>query len=155
MVAIIIIIIIIIITLDNTYLKMEVGLPQDGEGPEIARVIKCLRDKDDIPIGTANDNPILDSRVYEVEFLDGHKASIAANAIAENLFAQVDDEGYRTILMQEIVDHWMNRREVKKGDAFIISPNCGQHRNGTTKWWEILVQWKGGYTSWRSLKDVK
>ena len=40
----------------------------------------------------ANDNPILDSRVYEAEFLDGNKASLAANAIAENLFAQVDDE---------------------------------------------------------------
>ena len=84
---------------------MEVALPRDGEGPELARVIKRLRDKDGIPIGTANDNPILDSRVYEVEFLDGHKASLAANAIAENLFAQVYDEGYCTVLMQEIVDH--------------------------------------------------
>ena len=70
-------------TLDDTYLKMEVALPRDGECPELARVIKRLRDKYGIPIGTANDNPILDSRVYEVKFLDGHKASLAANAIAE------------------------------------------------------------------------
>ena len=84
---------------------MEVALPRDGEGPELARVVKHLQYTDGIPIGTANDNPILDSRVYEVEFLDGHKASLAANAIAENLFAQVDDEGYCTVLMQEIVNH--------------------------------------------------
>ena len=57
-------------TLYDTYLKMEVDLPRDGEGPELARVIKRLQDKDGIPIGTANDNPILDSRVYGVEFLD-------------------------------------------------------------------------------------
>ena len=45
-------------TLDDTYLKMEVDLPPDGKDPELARVVKCLRDKDGIPIGTANDNPI-------------------------------------------------------------------------------------------------
>ena len=135
-------------TLDNTYLKMGVALPRDGEGPELARVIKRLRDKDGIPIGTAKDNPILDSRVYEVEFLDGHKASLATNAIAEHLFAQVDNEGYRTVLMQEIVNHLVNGRELKKDGAFIISTNGGQRRKETTKGWEILVQWKDGSTSW-------
>ena len=90
-----------------------------------------------------------------MEFLDGHKASLAANAIAENLFAQVNNEGYRTFLMQEIVDHRVNGREVKKGNTFIISPNGGQRRKETTKGWDILVQWKDGSTSWESLKDVK
>ena len=90
-----------------------------------------------------------------MEFLDGHKASLAANATVEILFAQVDDEGYRTVLMQEIVNHRVNGREVKKDDAFIISPNGGQRRKETTKGWEILVQWKDGSTSWESLKDVK
>ena len=120
-------------TLDDTYLKMEVSLPRDGEGPELACVIKRLREKDGIPIGTANDNPILDSQVYEVEFIDGHKASLEANAIAKFLFAQVNDEGYRTVLMQEIIDHRVNVREVKKVDAFIVSPNGSKRRKETTK----------------------
>ena len=47
--------------LDDTYLNMEVALPRDGKGPELDRVVKRLRDKDGIPIGTANDNSILDS----------------------------------------------------------------------------------------------
>ena len=34
---------------------------------------------------------ILDTRFYEVEYLDGHKASLAANNIAENIFSQVDE----------------------------------------------------------------
>ena len=50
-----------------------------------------------MPVGTANDNPILDTRVYEVEYADGHKAALAANAIAENMFAQVDDESNRHV----------------------------------------------------------
>ena len=66
---------------------MEVDLPRDGEGLELACVVKRVREKYGIPIGTANDNPILDSRIYEVEYLDGHRASLSANAIAENLSA--------------------------------------------------------------------
>lgn len=64
-----------------------------GGKVEFARVTKRLHDKDGLPIRTVNDNPILDSRMYEVEFPDGHKTSMAANVIAENLFAQVDPEG--------------------------------------------------------------
>ena len=84
-----------------------------------------MQDKDGISIGTANDNPILDFRIYEVEYPDGHRASLAANAIAEILFAQVDDEGHRSVLLQEIVKHFVNRREVTKEHAFIISHNGG------------------------------
>ena len=57
--------------------------------------------------------------------------------------------------MQDIVDHRVNGREVKKVDAFIISPNGGQRRTETAKGWDILFQWKDGSTSWESLKDVK
>ena len=59
--------------LDDTYVNMEIALPRDGDGPEFARVTKRLRDANGLPIGTANDNPILDTRLYEVEYLDGHK----------------------------------------------------------------------------------
>ena len=46
--------------------------------------MKRLRDADAIPIGTANEIPVLDSHMYEVEYQDGTKASLAANYIAEN-----------------------------------------------------------------------
>jgi hypothetical protein len=76
---------------DDTYLNMELALPS-------ARVTKRLRDVNGLPIGTAHDNPILDSRMYDVEYQDGHKAAMAANAIAQNLFAQVDAEGNGHVL---------------------------------------------------------
>jgi hypothetical protein len=83
---------------DDTYLNMELAIPRDSDGPEYARVTKRLKDKDGKPIGMANNNPILDTRLYEVEYPDGYKASLAANAIAENMWAQVDDEGNRHVL---------------------------------------------------------
>ena len=141
--------------LNDTYLNIEVALPRDGDGPEFAKVTKRLRDANGIPIGTANDNPLLDTRIYEVEYLDGHKAALAANTIAENMFAQVDDEGNRHVIFQEIIDHRRDGTELNQQDAFITSKNGGRRRRETTKGWEILLQWKDGSTTWEKIKDVK
>ena len=141
--------------LEDTYLNMEIALPRDGEGPEFAKVTKRLRDANGIPIGTANDNPILDTRLYEVEYADGYKASLAANAIAENMFAQVDDDGHRFVLLDSVVDHRVDGTEVRKENGFIQSSNGGRRWKETTKGWEVLIQWKDGSTSWEKMKDVK
>ncbi len=140
---------------DDTYLNMELALPRNGAEVQFGRVVKRLRDKDGLPIGTAHDNPILDTRMYEVEFQDGHKASLAANVIAENLFAQIDDEGNRHVLFEEIMDHRTNGRQVLQQDAFILNRSGTRRRRETTIGWELLVRWKDGSTSWIALKDLK
>lgn len=76
------------------YLHMELAIDRGGDHPEHARVTKRLKDKDGRPIGTAHENPILDSRMYEVEFLDGHRQAMSANNITQNMFAQVDEHGH-------------------------------------------------------------
>ena len=44
--------------------------------------------------------------MYEVEFQDGHRTSLAAIAITENSsFAQIDNEGNRHLLFEEIIDY--------------------------------------------------
>ena len=55
------------------------------DGPEFARVIKRLKDKDRRPIRIASDNPILDTRMYEVEYANGYKSAMAANMTENNL----------------------------------------------------------------------
>jgi hypothetical protein len=134
---------------------MEVVLPRDDEGPTFAKVTKRLRDANGIPIGTANDNPILDSRIYEVEYLDGYRASLSANAIAENMFAQVDEDGNRYTILDDIVDHRVDGTEIRKDDAFITSKNGGKRRKMTTRGWEILLQWKDGSITWEAMKDIQ
>ena len=42
-----------------------------------------------------------------------------------------------------------------KEHTFIISHNGRRRRKETTQGWEILIQWKDGYTTWKSLKDLK
>ena len=93
--------------------------------------------------------------MYEVEYQDGHKASLSANAIAQNMFAKVDEEGNRHILFQEIVDHRVDGKEFKQQDAFITTNTGTRRRRETTQGWEILVHWKDGSSTCLAMKDMK
>jgi hypothetical protein len=140
---------------EDMYLGMELALPHSSGGePQFAKVTKWLKDADSLPIGTAHDNPILDTQQYEVEFVDGHKQAMLANTIAENIFAQVDDEGNQNLLLHEIIDHQKGFGAVAQQDAFVISRNGTRRRQETTKGWELLVEWKDGSTNWVVLKDM-
>jgi hypothetical protein len=57
------------------------------------------RDADGKPIGVANLNHLLDTRVYEVELTDGAVAEYTANLIAISLYEQVDEHANEFILM--------------------------------------------------------
>jgi hypothetical protein len=143
---------------DDTYLNMEIALPRGGGDPEdvqFARVTKRLRDAEGRPIGTASDNPLLDTREYEVEFLDGHVESLSANLIAQHLFSQVDEEGHRHILLDDIIDFRRDETAIDKADAFITMRNGVKRRRKTTQGWQLLCQWKDGSTNWVAMKDMK
>ena len=88
----------------DTYLNVELSIPRDSDGPEFSCVKRLLRDNDGPPNKKAINNPILDKHMYEVGYLDGNKSTLAVNGIAENMFAQVDDEDNRQILFEEIID---------------------------------------------------
>ena len=90
----------------DMYLNMEVLLPQDGEQMRAARVLGRAKDDRGNIKGSFNDNPILNTCVYDVMFPDGAIPQYSANVIAENLFAQVDEDGYRRYqLLDSILHH--------------------------------------------------
>ena len=93
--------------------------------------------------------------MYEVEYLDGERVSLSANHIEDNLFAQVDHEGNRQVLMKEIINYRTNVLEVKQQDTFITMRTGTKRIRETTKGWEILIKWKDGSTNWVALKDAK
>jgi len=140
---------------DNTYLNLELSLPCGDDGPTFAWVKRRARDSDNQPIGIAHNNPILDTRMFKVEFDDGYVTAMAANAIAQNLYSQVDEEGNRLLLMDEIIDCQPTTEAVKQADAFITTTSGRKRRKETTKGWELLVRWKDGSTTWSPLKDMK
>jgi hypothetical protein len=98
----------------------------------------------------------LDTRVFEVQFSDGHVSEYETNVIAENIYATVDDDGFETLLFHEIIDHRVDRNIALDADnAWIISHNGNKSRRRTTQGWELCVEWKDGSTSWIPLKDLK
>ena len=101
----------------DNYVNMGFALDRHDDGPEFVRVNKILNDKDGRPIGIAAYNPILDIRMYGVEYTDGYKTVITANAITSNLFSQVDQDGQRFLLFNAIIDLCTYRTYIKVGES--------------------------------------
>jgi hypothetical protein len=92
--------------ISDNYVGMEFALPRGEDGTLIhATVRRRLNDEEGNPIGRSHSNPLLDSRKYEVIYADGEVDELTANVIAENLIAQIDEEGRRQMMLSEIIDH--------------------------------------------------
>jgi hypothetical protein len=72
----------------NMELTMGIGMDDERQG----RVVKHLRGIGGEPTGHAHSNPFFDTREYDVKFMDGTTEKYAANVIADNMYAQVDDK---------------------------------------------------------------
>jgi hypothetical protein len=139
----------------DQYITAKVMLPR-GDVLEKAIVTSRKRDANGALIGRANANPLLDTRVYEVQFSDGASSEYSANVIAENIFATVDDDGYECVLLDEIIDHRCDPAiAITIDDSWITGFNGNRSRRRTSKGWELCVSWKDGSTSWLPLKDLR
>jgi hypothetical protein len=138
----------------DQYINAEVLIPV-GDSLLTGKVIARKKDRDGNPVGRSNANPILDSRVLEVQFNDGVVKEFAANVIAEHIYSQVDNEGRRHLILDEIIDHRKDGSAVAPDDLYVTDRNGNQHMRRTTKGWKLSVQWKDGSVSWLPLKDLK
>ena len=64
-----------------------------GEADELGTVKPRKRDNNGNPVGVSNYNPLLNTREYEVEFLDGSIDVLSSYTIAEAKYSQVDQDG--------------------------------------------------------------
>ena len=137
----------------DKYISAQIVVPK-GDAVTYGKVVRRKRDGDGNLIGHANKNPILDTSVYEVLFDDGHIEAFAANVIAEQLYSQVDDEGFQYLIIDAIIDHKRDGSAISADDGY-VTVNGRQRPKMTTKGWKLCVQWKDGSTSWEPLKDLK
>jgi len=98
----------------NIYLALSRG---DEDRLQHAIVKKCAVDCDSLPIGVANSNQVLDSCVYEVEYNDGSLEALSTNIIAENVLSQVDENGHRQMMTEEIIYHRRTSDAMAKNDS--------------------------------------
>ncbi|KAI2513194.1 Reverse transcriptase (RNA-dependent DNA polymerase) [Fragilaria crotonensis] len=137
----------------DQYVGAEVNLPI-GDRMMSGKVRGRKRTADGSLVGKANANPILDTRTYEVEFPDGQTAELAANIIAQNMYAMCDTEGNQYLLLAGIVDHRKDDSAIERPDMYIQRGSNQQIRK-TTKGWRLCVEWRDGSTSWERLADLK
>ena len=143
-------------TAGDPYLNVEIALPRAGaDSWHYGKVTKRAKGEDGNPIGVASDQPLFDTRTYEVEFPDGHSETMQANTIAECMFAQVDSEGHRHVLLEDIVDHRASTEALSMEDGYMKGRNNKKYPKKTTRGWDVLCQWKDMSTTWVPLKDVK
>jgi hypothetical protein len=138
----------------DNYLSAELMLPKGGVLVK-GRMTARKRDRDGNPVGRANDNPILDTRSYIVDFDGGDQTELTANMIAESLYLQCDPDGNQCVLLEEIVDHQRLPTAMKLSDQKNVHSNRKTYLKRSTVGWQLCCQWKDGSMSWENLADLK
>ena len=134
------------------YAKLPV---HDKESKVLDGVKEQKQDHNGKLIRVSNENPFLNTLVYNVENPDGHIDEYTANFIAEILYNQVYADGYSYRILYEIVGdrkiYDATLMESGKYDTIIGV----KMRVITTKVWKLKVNWDQGANSYISLRDIK
>ena len=143
-------------SITDQLIGLELSLPQ-GEMMAPAKVIGLSMDADGKVIGDSNDNPILNTTLYDVEFSDGMIKSYAANIIAENIYNMVNADGESEAIFDTIISHRTNNNAVSNADRY-VTVNGKKFPRKTTAGWQFEVVFQVGptrSTQWIPLKELK
>ena len=111
------------------------------------RRLKCvilnrIKDKHGNPVGKRHSNPLLDTREYNLKIPDGSTEQYTANTVAENLYSDIDDEGFTFTMLNELIGHEKDESALTKEEATYTTKANRDRYKPTTKGWRILVDWK-------------
>jgi hypothetical protein len=87
----------------DNYISAEVLLPMGGVLRQ-GKVISCKRNTDGNTVGWAHEQPILNTRTYDVEFEDWTITELTANKIAKCMYVQCNPGGNQYVLFDCFVD---------------------------------------------------
>ena len=130
----------------NGYIASQVLLLK-GDKYQFSKIKAHKKDEQGNLIRHSDSNPILDTRLYKVEFDDGEVCEYAVNTIAENLYSQIDKEGFQQVLMDGIINHRKEKHAVTKENGFVEIKGKRIPKK-TTQGWKLCIKWKDGQMSW-------
>ena len=128
-------------SLTDMLINSEVLLPH-GEDLLIAKVLQRSMDYQGGVIDNLDENLLLNTLIYDVEFPDGNVKKYAANVIAENFLVNCDSKGYYSSMMAFIVDHKRDGSAVRMDEKYIKPKNGQTKLRHTTVIWSFLVRTK-------------
>ena len=122
----------------------------------IAQVVRRAVNDEGRMIGTFNENPLLNTLLYECEFNDGTTKEYAANTIASNIFLESDADGFSNSLLYHIVDHKCSGEAIRMADKYITTKTGTKRMRQITVGWKFLVEcWANNSRQWIDLKILK
>ena len=99
-------------------------------------------------------NPILHTRMYQVEFTGGEVTELSANVIAESMYAQCNADGNECLLFDVLVDSCKDNKVISLADQQTSIQGRPQTCE-TTAGWQICCQWKNGSPLWQKMFESK
>ena len=104
------------------------------------------------PVGSSKLSPILDSRIYELEFFDERIEEYTVNVILENLVEQVKSNDWDTSLFDEIISARKEEKiAIEKGERAFTMVDGIRKPIITYKGWNIQIKWKDRSVSWHPM----
>ena len=138
----------------DNIIHVDVNLPQ-GDKIQGDKVIGHTKDPNGDTFVKYLDNPLFNSVLYDVEFPDGEIKEYRAHIIADNMYSQVDAEGYIQNMMKIILDYNKDASAIDREDMYITTKSVQGRIQKTTLGWKLLVQWNNGTDKWIPLKFLK
>ena len=89
----------------DEYINADLMLAREGKGVVSARVIKKSLGPDGNAIVAFNNNKMLDTRIYDIMFMDGTVQQLSANRIALSMYEHVYSEGSTTKILDQVQRH--------------------------------------------------
>ena len=80
--------------------------------------------------------------MYDVEYTDGTMETLSANILAENILAQVDENGYRHLMIDEIVDHRKTDEAIPITEGTYRTKHGTIRKKFTTRGWQIYIRFR-------------
>jgi hypothetical protein len=138
----------------DTLINIDVMLP-NGDGDALAKVMRHAVDDTGMVVGTLNENPLLNTILYECEFGDGTTKEYAANTIAFNIYMESDLDGFSGFSLYHIIDHKRSGDAITMENKYFTTRSGAKRMRQTTVGWKLLVQWNKGSRQWIDLKVLK
>ena len=143
-------------SLVDMMIGIEVLLPHGENGNNMCKVLRRSVDKDGLTTGVYDDNPALNTMIYDVQFDDGTIERYGANIIAQNVLEQVEDSsGHYSERIEAVLDHRRQGNAVPKGKMYVTTRDGQQKLRQSTAGWDFLVRFTNGRKQWMQLKDLK
>ena len=113
-----------------------------------ARVARRSLGPDSTVVGSFNHNKMLDSRIYDIMFMDGTVQQLAANRIALSMYKNVDLEGFTTKILYQVQRHRKTDEAIEKSDGYVKDSKERRSIRITTKGYNFLTKFRNVSESW-------